>query len=295
VTDLVARAYLGALRAEAHLESARANLQLAQAIERLADSQRKAGTGTRIEVTRAQVQVAAEKGRLTMAEADRNRAHLQLLRAMDLKLEARLELTDKLEYSVPEPVSLEQATEMALERRADYRAQRQREQTARLSYQSVSMERIPTVAAFADYGAIGSGIYESRATRTVGVSLRVPIFDGGRRAARRAESGSQLRMETIRTRDLRQQLELELRLAFDSLRSAEAQVQSATEGLDLAQRELEQAERRYKAGVANSLEITDAQTRLARARETRVNALYAHNLARLDLGTALGAVERYLP
>ncbi len=295
VMDFVARAYLGALRAEAHLESAKANLELAQAIERLSDSQRKAGTGTRIEVTRAQVQVAAEKGRLIVAEAERNRTHLQLLRAMDLKLEARLELTDRLQYSAPQPISLELATEMALERRADYRAQRQREQAARMTYQSVSMERVPTVALFADYGAIGGGINDSRATRTVGVSMRVPIFDGGRREARRAESGSQLRLEAIRTRDLRQQLDLELRVAFDSLRSAEAQVQSATEGLDLAQRELEQAERRYKAGVANSLEITDAQTRLTRARETRVNALFAHNLARLDLGTALGAVERYLP
>lgn len=295
VTDQVARAYLAALRAEAHLESARANLQLAEAIQGLAESQRKAGTGTRIEVTRAGVQVAAEKGRLTMAEEDRNRAHLQLLRAMDLKLETLLELTDKLQYSAPAPLSLEQAKEMAIKERADYQAQRQREHTAQLSYQSVSMERLPTVAAFADYGAIGGGINDSRATRTVGVSVRIPVFDGGRREARRAESGSQLRVEEIRTRDLRQQLELEVRLAFDSLRSAEAQVQSATEGLDLAQRELEQAERRYKAGVANSLEITDAQTRLTRARETRVNALFAHNLARLDLGTALGAVERYLP
>ncbi|MFN7935028.1 MAG: TolC family protein [Bryobacteraceae bacterium] len=295
VTDQVARAYLAALRAEAHLASAKANVELAEALLKLADSQRKAGTGTGIEVTRAAVQLATEKGRLTVAENERNRTHLQLLRAMDLKLETRLELTDKLEYSVPQPVSMEQATELALKDRADYKAQRQRETTAQLSYQATSWERLPSAAAFADYGAIGGAINDSRATRSVGISVRIPIFDGGRREARRAESGSQLRVEQIRTRDLRQQLELELRLAFDSLRSAETQVQSAEEALQLAQKELEQAERRYKAGVANSLEITDAQTRLTRARETRVNALFAHNLAKLDLGSALGVVERYLP
>ena len=295
VTDQVARAYLIALRAEAHLASAKANLELAEALEKLADSQRKAGTGTGIEVTRAAVQVAMERGRLTAAENDRNRAHLELLRAMDLKLETKLELTDKLEYSVPQPVSLAQATELALKDRADYKAQRQREHAAQLSYQATSWERLPSAAAFADYGAIGGAIDDSRATRSVGISVRIPVFDGGRREARRAESGSQLRVEQIRTRDLRQQLELELRLAFDSLRSAETQVRTAEEALGLAQKELEQAERRYKAGVANSLEITDAQTRLTRARETRVNALFAHNLAKLDLGSALGVVERYLP
>ncbi len=295
VTDQVARAYLAALRAEAHLESARANVELAEALLRLADSQRKAGTGTGIEVTRAGVQVANEKGRLTVAENDRNRAHLQLLRAMDLRMDTKLELTDRLQYSVPEPVSLEQATEMALRDRADYKAQRQREHTASLSYRATTSERLPTVAGFADYGTIGGAINDSRATRAVGISVRVPLFDGGRRDARRAESGSLLRVEQIRSKDLRQQLELELRLAFDSLQSAEAQLHTAEEGLGLARKELEQAERRYKAGVANSLEITDAQTRLTRARESRVNALFAHNLARLDLGTALGAVERYLP
>lgn len=295
VTDQVARAYLAALRADAHLESARANVALAEALWKLAESQKKAGTGTAIEVTRAMVQVANEKGRLTTAENDRNRAHLQLLRAMDLRLDTRLELTDKLAYSPVEPVSLEQAADLAAKQRADYRAQQQREHAASLSYSATSLERLPSVAGFADYGAIGGAINDSRATRTVGVSVRVPIFDGGRREARRAESSSQLRAEHIRTRDLRQQLELEIRLAFDSLRSAESQVRTAEEGLALAEQELEQAERRYKAGVANSLEITDAQTRLTRARETRVNALFAHNLARLDLGTALGAVERYLP
>lgn len=127
------------------------------------------------------------------------------------------------------------------------------------------------------------------------MALKVPIFDGGRRSARRAETGSQLRQEEIRTRDLRQQMELDLRVALDNLSSAEAQVRTADEGLKQSERELEQAERRYKAGVASSLEVTDAQTRLARARDNRINALFLHNLARIDLGTAIGTVDRFLP
>jgi outer membrane protein len=75
------------------------------------------------------------------------------------------------------------------------------------------------------------------------------------------------------------------------LRSADAQVKAAEEGLALAQNELAQAERRYKAGVTNSIEVTDAQTRLARARDNRVNALYNYNVARIDLGTATGTIQ----
>jgi outer membrane protein TolC len=80
-------------------------------------------------------------------------------------------------------------------------------------------------------------------------------------------------------------------VAIDSLHSADAQVKAAEEGLSLAELEVAQAERRYQAGVSNSVEVTDAQTRLARARDNRVNALYNYNLARIDLGTATGTIQ----
>lgn len=295
VTDQVARAYLAALRAEAHVETATANVKLAEALRELADSQKRAGTGTGIDVVRAEVQLANEKQRLQVAQNDRNRAHLQLLRALDIRLDTRLELSDKLGYQPPEPISFDQAMQSAMTTRPDWKAQQQRESVARMSLSAVGSERLPSVAAFGDYGSIGTAVDQARPTRTVGLSLRVPVFDGGRRQARRAESASQLRQEQIRTTDLKHQVELELRLAFDNLRSAEDQVATANEGLSLAERELEQAQRRFKAGVANSIEITDAQTRLARARDNRTSALFQHNLARLDLGTAIGAVDRFLP
>ncbi len=78
----------------------------------------------------------------------------------------------------------------------------------------------------------------------------------------------------MRTSDLKEQIELDLRLALDELQSADDQVKVAQEGFSLARNELEQAERRYKAGVANSLEVTDAQTRLERARDNQTAALY---------------------
>ena len=99
------------------------------------------------------------------------------------------------------------------------------------------------------------------------------------------------REQRIRSADLRDQVELDVRLALDSLRSADEQVKAAEEGLTLAQNELAQAERRYKGGVTNSIEVTDAQTRLARARDNRISALYNYNLARIDLGTATGTIQ----
>jgi outer membrane protein len=99
------------------------------------------------------------------------------------------------------------------------------------------------------------------------------------------------RAENVRTNDLKEQIELDVRLALDGLQSAEQEVKVAQEGLELANNELTQARRRYDAGVAISVEVTDAQTRLERARDNRTDALYSYNLARLDLAQAMGRVR----
>lgn len=294
VSEQVARAYLSSLRADAALEAARANVDLSTALQQLANRQKTAGTGTGIEVTRAQVQLANDRQRLLVSENDRRRAVLQLLRAMGLNLDAEVELTDRLGFQPVNVADLQVSLETARKDRSELKAQQRREETTRLNSSAVAAERLPSISAFGDYGTTGLELIGARPTRTYGIQLKLPVFDGGRRDARRAESLSQYQQEKIRSRDLEQQVELEVRLALDSLRSAEAQVDTAREGLMLAQNELEQAQRRYQAGVANSIEVTDAQTRLDRARDNQIAALYNHNQARLDLAAATGTIGDYV-
>jgi outer membrane protein len=291
VTDQVARAYLAGLRAQASLDTESANVELSETLLRLAQQQKAAGTGTGIEITRAEVQLANDRQALLVAENDVDRTHLQLLKVIGLKLENPVELTDRLGFIPVEGIDVPQALATARQHRAELRAQQRREENARLNSSATKFERLPSVTAFANYGDIGTSVYSALPTRDVGASLRIPIFDGGRMDARRAESASQFREESIRTADLRDQIELDVRVAIDSLHSAGAQVKAAEEGLSLSEMEVAQAERRYKAGVSNSVEVTDAQTRLARARDNRISALYNYNLARIDLGTATGTIQ----
>lgn len=292
VAAQVARAYLAAVRADADLETAKANVALSEALQKQAENQKSAGTGTGIEITRARVQLANDRQRLLVTENARHSADLQLLRVMGMRMDMDLVLTDKLKYTPVDAVTLEAAKEQALKQRPDYEAQQERESNARMSADATKLERLPSVSAFGDYGPNGTGLTNALPTRTVGVQIRFPIFDGGRRDARRAESASQYRAERVKTNDLKEQIELDVRLALDSLRSAEDQVKVAKEGLELAENELTQARRRFDAGVAIQLEVTDAQTRLERARDNQTAALYAYNLARVDLSQAMGSVRR---
>lgn len=294
VAAQVAMLYVNALAARAHVEAADANVALAEALARTAENRRKAGTGTAIESTRAEVQLANERQRLLVVRNQYRQAQLQLLRGMGVSLAGELELADSLEYRPEDAVAESDAVAHALTARADWKAQQRREDAARLSYSGTKFERLPSLSGFGDYGSIGSGLGSAFPTRTYGVALRVPIFDGGRRDARRSESLSQFRAEQIRTADLKSQIELEVRLALDALRSADEQVKVAVEGLTLAEREVEQARRRYEAGVANSIEPTDAQTRLERARDNRIAALAAYNAARINLAQSMGNIRQVI-
>jgi len=292
VARQVSLLYLAALRAQARTDASQADVSLAESLAELASNQKTAGTGTGIEVTRAKVQLAQARQQLLVARSDLRQSQLELLRAIGLRLDTAVRLTGKMEYAPLEPITAAKALEAALASRADWKAQQTREQAARLTFSSVKFERLPSVAGFADYGTTGNGINSTIPTRTYGLSLRVPVFDGGRRDARRSESRSQYEQERIRTADLRKQVELEVQLALDDLQSSEEQVKVAAEGLDQVQAEVEQAQRRYKAGVSSSVEVTDAQTRLARARDNQIAALFLYNRARLDLWQAMGKIRQ---
>jgi outer membrane protein TolC len=235
--------------------------------------------------------LANEEQRLLVARNNRERAHLELARSMGIDLAVTLELNDRVNDGSEPPPVLDEALKSALDGRQDLKAQQKRELVASLNMKSIAAERLPSLGLAGDYGAIGNGGDNMLPTRSIGVSLRVPIFDGGRREARRAESGVVQRQERLRAEDLAKQVQLEVRLAFNNLKSTRDQIASAKQGLELSENELAQAQRRFAAGVANSLELTDAQTRLARARDNHLTALYQFNLARIDLAAATGAIQ----
>lgn len=286
----VARLYTLALRAEAAVSAGEANLQLAERLYGLALAQKEAGTGTGLEVARAQTELQNSKQRLLEVGKQRRRAHYELKRSIGLPLAQEVELTSRANDG--SEIAPEEAAVLstALTQRAEVLVQARRESASEMQIRSIRAERLPSLAAAGDYGSIGDGTAQLP-TRSVGVGMRIPIFDGGRREARRAEAGILARQERLRTADLRAQIELEVRTALDNWRTAKEQIGVAQRGLELAEAELQHAVRRLEAGVALHVELSDAQARLERARDNHLQAIYQFNLARIEVAAAAGGIE----
>lgn len=283
--------YVEALRAEAAVQAAEANLGLNQQLLKLAQDRKSAGLATALDVTRAQVQLENENQRLLVAQNERERAKLNLIRAIGIDFDVRLVLTDELKLAEVKRQSPQEALAVARANRVELTAQKRRERLAELTLSSVTSERLPSLAFNGDYGFIGDSFDESFATYSGALLLSVPVFDGGQREGRIAESRSAVRQEQIRMKDVSDQITLEVRDALLTLASTQRQVGVAQKGLRLALRELDLSRERFAVGVADNLEVTNAQTSVARARDNMIEALSNFNAGRINLARAQGRLD----
>jgi outer membrane protein TolC len=289
-----AAAYIRVLRGNAQLDARLADSALARELLNIAQSQLEAGVGVALDVTRAQSQLAGVRAQLISARNERDRAQLDLRRALNLTFDAPVELTDSLSSIVPDDLALDEptATARALRDRPDLRAADEQLRAARQMVSAIRSERLPSLSAFGDNGVIGGNASRMLPTYTYGIQLSLPVFDGFRREGRIQEQEAATRELDVRRRDLEQQATLDVRGALLDLRSARDELGASRERLRLAEQEVAQARERFRAGVAGNADVVTASLTLNAARSQYVDALTSLQQARVSLARAEGAVTQ---
>src|ERR1700691_2149662 len=120
----------------------------------------------------------------------------------------------------------------------------------------------------------------------------MPLFTGGRIHAEIVRANLEIKRIELQQEDLRKSIALDVNTALINLGSARNEVQVADLGVQLSREEVDQARDRFKAGVANNIEVIQAQDSLARANDNQIAALYRFNQARADYARAVGQMEK---
>jgi len=291
VAAAVAALYVAVGRGSARIDEIRADVDLFEKLRQLAADQKQAGIGTRLDTTRAEVQLARQQQSLLVATNERDLARLALLRAIGADLGAGIVLTDDWTKAAPPVPALDQALAAARESRPELTLLAQQIRAAELNAEAARAERLPTVGAQAQGTESGNRVSDVLWSRTIGVAVNVPIFTGRRIEARVAEAQAQREQLVLQQKETERQVEQEVRRALLAMENARSRVELAVKSVQLAQDELEQASDRFKAGVASSIEVDNAQTSLAAARDTRIDALADEAQARFDLARATGQIR----
>jgi outer membrane protein TolC len=291
VVLVAAQGYLQVLATSARADAARAQRDTAQALYTQAVDLRRNGLVAGIDVTRAEVQLSTERQRTTAAINDLDKAKLRLARAIGLPIGQAFALTDQVPYARLPEITLEQAQGRALRTRADYQGAVERVHAAEASRQAALGEALPSVHLDANYGALGLAASDARSTFSVTGAVTIPIFQGGRTHGRVLEADAELRSRRAEAEDLKAGIYYDVRTVFLDLQASSEQVDVAARGRELAASQLAQALDRFAAGVADNIEVVQAQEAVALANEQYIAGLYAFNASKAALARALGASE----
>jgi outer membrane protein TolC len=294
VIHVAGNLYIQALAASARADAARAQLDTSDALYRQAQNLKESGIVAGIDVLRAQVQQSVQQQRLTAARSDFEKQKLALARVIGLPLGQALEL-DPTIPDLPAPTaSFEQAVQRAYESRPDLQAALARVRAAESARASAAGANLPSVHVSADVGEIGLTAADARTTYTVVGAVSVPIFNGGRTHGRVLQADADLRARRAEAEDLRAAIYYEIRSAFLDLQATTEQLRVATIARDLAAQQLTQARDRFAAGIANNVEVVQAQEAVALATEQFIASQYGFNLAKGALVRGVGSSESAL-
>jgi outer membrane protein TolC len=294
----VGNAYLLSIASAARVETSEAQVKNAQALYEKAVDQQKAGLSPAIDTLRAQVELQSRQQQLIVARNDLAKQKLGLARVIGLPAGQEFVLTEKTPYQALTPLPLDTYLQHAYASRADYQAAQAQVRSAELSRRSATAGHYPSLDVNANYGDIGVTPGHSNGTWQVQGGVTIPIFAGGKTHSDVLEAEAQLKQARSQLGDLSGRIDYEVRTALLDLHAAAEQVEVARSSVDLAEQALAQSQDRFTAGVADNLELVQAQESVANAHETYIQSLYGHNLAKIELARAIGdaeeGVKRYL-
>jgi outer membrane protein TolC len=237
------------------------------------------------------VQLANDKQSLLEARNQFLQALLELARNLGMSPGTPLELAEPLRYQALDQPTPDALITSALTARADYESLEGQRQ-AILDQQRANRARYyPRVSVNGNVGELGRSIGGVATTGLIQGQIDFDIYDRDRQGEAQ-QLAARLRRIDDQVEDLRRGVDEDIRSALLSLDSAVQQVQVAVEGQDLAKRELQEAQDRFKAGTANNVEVVTAQDELARAEENYIVAVSSHVDAKCALARALGDTEK---
>lgn len=290
LNQAVIESYYNLSLAVAGRRAADENLAAAEEFERVTSLLLSGGEVAPVDVTRAQLQTLSRRDELQKARAAEQTASASLRVLIGYDFSRSLTPTD-LTLSVPVAAELQDFKAGDVLRRPEFAQLDQQLRAARQEMKIARADRLPSLSYSINGGFDTDSLKGPRLKQHTGVSaaisFSIPIFDWG--ASRSREKQARLRVEAAENEQTLAQrgFTQEFYAAQAQASSAATRISLAREGVSKAQDNLSGSIARYRAGEAQIIEVTDAQTSLVAQRTALYQALFDYQLAlaRLKLDT----------
>jgi outer membrane protein TolC len=284
----VKQTYYGALQSLALIKVAEETLTQNQQRLTQAEGFYQAGTRSKIDVTKAEVDLANVQLALIRAKNSYQVARANLNNAMGLRERLRFAVDETIDFN-PTRITLEEILQSAYTRRPEM---------LQIKAKQHGQEAAVELARSGYYPTISGNVSNTWRTDevpndlvwdwSVGAALTIPIFSGFSTQSQIVEAKAQLRNLTAQEEGLRQNIRLEAEQAYLSFQEAIDRISVTEKSVVQAKENYDLASGRYQVGVGQPLEINDAEVLLANARANHINALYDYKVAEARIEKTMG-------
>ncbi|HCH43339.1 MAG TPA: hypothetical protein DEV63_02870 [Algoriphagus sp.] len=298
VIESVKKAYFGVLVNEERIRLSRANLARIDTLLSETRALNEAGFAEKIDVSRIQVQrnnTATQLERsLTALEISEQILKLQ----MGLPMEYDLELGESLSQLNPIEEINALLEEEGMERVEVSQLQTNLE-LVQLDLKNNQSQYMPKIDFIANAQRAGAGntfntVFDKQnwfGSSLLGVSMKVPIFDGLSKSARIQKNRLQMMQLENQKFFLQESIKNEVYTAKTNLKNDLNILEIQRENLELAREVYDISKIKYNEGVGSNLEVVEADAALIEAEINYLTALYDGLVAKVDLEKALGILS----
>jgi outer membrane protein len=281
---LVKEAYYGLALSNRLVQVSQAQLDRALVNLRSAKGFFDVGTQPKSAVTRAEVDVSTAQLSIIQAVNNVNIFRLTINQLMGIPVNTPTEIEDNLAY---QPVQYETRNLLneAFARRPEYRQIKAQYEQADFTVKQQFRNFFPNVVAQGTYGSTRTDMNE---IYSYGLQLNWTIFDGANKIALYKQAQAQRDAALARIRDTELTIWQQVERAFVTVQQAAEAIGAAQKGVESADENFRLSQGRFDAGVANIIELSDAQLSLTTAQSNVAQALAAYWIAIAQLERFLG-------
>lgn len=291
LAQAVVEAYYGLALASVQHQAAQQSLASAEEFEQITSLLLTGGEVAAVDLTRAQLQTLRRRDELERARVNELIAADALRVLVGYDFERPISTTD---LAVALPTSSEYLLFKAedVSRRPELTQFDQQLRAARLDITVARADRLPSLSYTINGGfntdSLRAPRFKQHLGMSMGISLNIPIFDWGANRSREHQARLQAELaENERTLALRGFTQ-QFYMARAQAASAEGRIRLAGDGVKKAEDNLAASIARYRAGEAQIVEVTDAQTTLVEQRSALYQAIFDYQTALSRLRQATG-------
>jgi outer membrane protein len=254
----------------------------------LTKKKRKNGSATDYDVLSLQVRISEIHDHKLDLEGQKENMLIRLRKLFGWETDHPLKLVGTLEMKPEASVGSYQAI---YGQRPDYSVLEHRKETLMHSYELVKLSERPQLSAGVNAGfrnGFQPNLDEFRGNYSLGLQVRIPIFNGFLEEHRKDEVKAQMQALDAAAEKLKRRIQHDVATAQEDIRIGKQKLQSTELRIRQAEERLRLAKIKYANGVITNTDLITAETALTKAKFERVTSIYHILLSQYDLKKARG-------